>query len=196
MTTEDTSEAVTTSDHSAGSHPGSHPAEPLAELTASTSEPARPREASEAVPGLTITEAASAFGVSVSTIRRRIAQGDISGAVKVPGPKGSEYRIPAEAMEALGYTYTASREAAVVEVSRAGLEVEALRRELAEATATAERLRLERDAKAREVELLTASVEDLRTALRKLPDALPPAPATVPEAEPTPVRRRWWGRRS
>jgi excisionase family DNA binding protein len=157
------------------------------------SEPVRPREPSEAVPGLTITEAASAFGVSVSTIRRRIAQGDIPGAVKVPGPKGSEYRIPPASLEALGYVYAATREAVTVEASRAGLEVENLRRELSEAKATADRLRAERDAKAREVELLAASVEDLRTALRKLPDAIP---AATPEpSEPVKPRRRWWGRR-
>lgn len=179
MTTDPT-DPVSVTDYSDGAHDES----PL-ELEASTSTPARPPEPSEDGDGFTITEAATAYGVSVSTVRRLLKAGKIPGARKIPGPKGEEYRIPADALGSLGYSMTTHPTATVIG-ARADAEVEDLRRRLAEAEARADRLALERDAKAREVELLTGSVEDLRSALRKLPDALPPAPQDA--------RRRWWKR--
>ena len=86
------------SEDSQGESEGSQ--EPLM-IEAMTSEPERTQAPSSAVDGLTITEAAAAYGISVSTLRRRLKAGEIVGAAKVTGPKGQEYRVPPEALEAL-----------------------------------------------------------------------------------------------
>ena len=77
------------SEDSQGESEGSQ--EPLM-IEAMTSEPERTQAPSSAVDGLTITEAAAAYGISVSTLRRRLKAGEIVGAAKVTGPKGQEYR--------------------------------------------------------------------------------------------------------
>lgn len=55
---------------------------------------------------LSLDEAVAAYGVSQSTLRRRLREDQVAGAFKVHGPKGDEWRIPAGALEALGYTQT------------------------------------------------------------------------------------------
>ena len=178
---------MTTADYSPPTHDNAP--EALGELPAAgeTTEPARPVEASEAVEGLTITDAASAYGVSVSTLRRLIVGTKKNPtpkvpSVKVPGPKGVEYRIPPGALEALGYRLKETRAAEVVKGARAGLEAESLEARVRELEANLELERALREAATTEAELLRGNLEDLRAALAKLPPALPPV-------EP---RRRWW----
>ena len=154
---------------------------PLA-LEASTTEPERPQEASGNVEGLTVSEAATAFGLSVSTIRRLLKEGKVAGAAKVPGPKGSEYRIPPGALEALGYKVKATLGGAMLTTARASLEAEELAAKVARLEAALELERVRREAAEGKAEALAANLEDLRTALAKLPAAL--------EA---PKRRRWLG---
>jgi regulator of replication initiation timing len=43
---------------------------------------------------LSISEASTRMGVSVSTLRRRLAKGQIEGAHKATGPDGLEWRVP------------------------------------------------------------------------------------------------------
>jgi hypothetical protein len=73
------------------------PALPAPGHTTAGRAPAPPTDA------LSLEECVRRFGVSVSTLRRRLREGAVAGAYKVPGPKGDEWRIPAGAMLALGY---------------------------------------------------------------------------------------------
>lgn len=144
--------------------------------------------------GLTIPEAADRYGVSVATVRRAIRAGRLPGAWKVPTPKGEQWRVTDAAMAAAGYTVsTAEPEVtatAAVDLAAAEARAADLEAELAAARHRIDRLEADRTMKAREVELLTASVADLRAALRKLPDALP---APTPDE---PVKRSRWRRGS
>lgn len=152
------------------------------ELEASTTEPARVPEASG--PGLTVAEAASAYGLSVSTIRRLLDKGKLRGAGKHPGPKGLEYRIPPGALEALGYAPKQTQSGAILTASRAEAETEQLRARVRELEASLETERLRREGAEQRAELLEGNVADLRMALDKLPRMLEPAP-----------RARWWKRK-
>lgn len=153
------------------------------ELEASTTEPARPLEHTGSVEGLSVAEAATAFGLSVSTIRRLLKEGKVAGAAKVPGPKGSEYRLPPGSMEALGYKVKATLGGAMLTTARASLEAEELAAKVASLEASLELERVRRQAAEDKAETLSASLDDLRTALSKLPPALE-----------YPRRRRWFGR--
>jgi excisionase family DNA binding protein len=53
---------------------------------------------------LTVADASALFGVSVSTIRRLLADGKLPGATKRTGPKGDEWVIPPADLTALDYT--------------------------------------------------------------------------------------------
>lgn len=185
---------MSAADHSVSSRKGTHkrskasqtrseaPQAPL-ELEAATSEPSRPLEVSEEVIGLSIPEAATAYGTSVSTIRRRISKGELF-AVKVPGPKGAEYRIPPGSMEALGYKLSDSFAGSGVKASKLGLELEELRVKVRELEASIVESGLRREAAERELEAVRANLSDLREALAKLPRAIEAAP-----------RRKLFGRR-
>lgn len=152
------------------------------ELEASTGAQERPSEASTSVEGLTVAEAATAFGISVSTIRRLLREGKVAGAAKVPGPKGSEYRLPPGSLEALGYRVKETLGGAMLTTARASLEAEELAAKVAGLEASLELERVRRQAAEEKAEALAANLDDLRTALAKLPAAL--------EA---PKRRRWLG---
>ena len=169
---------MSTTDYSQGNQGVSQPLE----LEASTSEPARVPSASEQVDGLTLTEAAAAYGVSVPTVRRLLKAGKLPGAVKVPGPKGIEYRIPAGSLEGLGYKPKQSQAGAVLTASRAGLEAELLGARVRELEASLETERVLRASAEKEAELLRANLDDLRVALSKLPPVLEAAPRA----------RKWW----
>ncbi len=52
---------------------------------------------------VTLADAAEKYGVSRSTLKRRLADGEIQGAHKLPGPRGDEWHLPVAALEALGY---------------------------------------------------------------------------------------------
>lgn len=142
------------------------------ELEASTSDPARTIETSEAVPGLTVPEAATAFGLSVSTVRRLLKGDKLPGVAKVPGPKGVEYRIPPAALEALGYTPKETQGGAMLTAARAALEAQELAASVARLEAALELERVRREAAEVKAQALEANLEDLRLALSKLPAAL------------------------
>lgn len=182
---------MTTGDYSPATHeqptPPEETAKPL-ELEASTSEPARTPEASEAVEGLSIPDAASAYGLSVSTLRRLLKQGKVSGAVKVPGPKGSEYRIPPASLEALGYKAKETRAGAVLTAARAGAEVEQLAGKVRELESLLEVERLRREQAEERERLKDQQVTDLRT----LSESLRVALEKLPPALEAPRRRRFF----
>lgn len=155
------------------------------ELEAGTSEPPRPPRP-PASSDLTVKQAVTTWDVSEATLRRKLAAGELAGAHQVPGPKGMEWRIPATALEQAGLQYRTD-EADTVVTARLQAELQDLQQqnehlvaELAGARHQLELLRLQ-------VELTSATVDDLRLALRRIPE-LPPAPAAEP-------RRRWFGRR-
>ena len=133
---------------------------------------------------LTISEAARRSGVSISTLRRRLAKGSIPGAHKAPGPDGEEWRIPVAALEGLSgesskRTTSDDRENELEELRRQ-LENERRTRELAEALLDSER---------RGREDLARTVDVLRETIETLNRALPPAPS------PTSTKSgRWWKR--
>jgi len=143
------------------------------ELEAATEE-TRPPEAGTAVEGLTVAEAAAAYGLSVSTVRRLLSSGKLTGAAKVPGPKGSEYRIPPEALEGLGYRAKETRAGAVLTAARANLEAEELARRVTELEVFLELERVRREFAERRATDLEGHLADLRTALAKLPAAIEP----------------------
>lgn len=113
-------------------------------------------------PDLGVAEAAAAYGTSVSTIRRLLTAGKLPGARRVPGPKGAEYRIPAAAMEALGYSPVPGGPA-TVRTAQAESELERLTHELEQAQAELERLRIDAHHSDERARLLAASVGDLRS---------------------------------
>ena len=157
--------------------------EPLM-IEATTSEPDRTLGyVSIAVEGLTITEAAAAYGISVSTLRRRLKAGEIVGAAKVTGPKGQEYRVPPAALELLGYTALESRAGVTVKAAKATLEAEQLLIEVKELRARDELRQTQLAMIEQERDLLRASVEDLRGAL-----------ASVQIALGAPTKKHWWRR--
>jgi hypothetical protein len=51
---------------------------------------------------VTLTEAAEGWQVSVRTLRRRIAAGDLPGSVKLPSPAGDTWHVAPVELEALG----------------------------------------------------------------------------------------------
>jgi DNA repair exonuclease SbcCD ATPase subunit len=52
---------------------------------------------------LSIAEASEQYGISQSTIRRRLSAEAIPGAFQVSGPKGDEWRLPPGGLEAAGF---------------------------------------------------------------------------------------------
>ena len=157
--------------------------EPLALPAAGeTEEPARTDEAAQ-VEGVTVEEAVTLFYVSLSTLRRRLQKGEVPGAVLAPGPKGQAWRIPTASLEALGYKPKQVREVEV-KAAQVSAEAENLEAQVRDLKAALEVERVLRESAQKEAELLRSNVEDLRTALAKLPAALPPGKPS-----------RWWRRK-
>jgi hypothetical protein len=160
--------------------PGSHD-HPL-ELEVSTTEPARPVEQNEAtVEGLSLTEAASAYGVSLKTVQRRAQAGELIGAVKVPGAKGVSWVVPLGAMEKLGYKLKETKAAATVRAQRSEAGNEQLAARVQELEALLELERTRREAAEKENSLKDENLADLRAALAALPKA-------IESGKP----KRWW----
>ncbi len=65
----------------------------------STSRPAK----APATEALTIEQACERYGLSSSTIYRRLHRAEVPAAYKVLGPQGESWRIPLGSMEAIGY---------------------------------------------------------------------------------------------
>ena len=159
---------MSTGDYSETTH---EQAQPL-ELEASTVAPARVPEPSQSVEGLTIAEAATAYGLSVSSIRRLLKNGKIVGAAKVPGSKGVEYRIPPSSLEGLGYSAKATQSGAILSAARANLEAEELARKVKDLESSLALEVVRRESAEKQLEAVTANLDDLREALAKIPRQL------------------------
>jgi hypothetical protein len=160
--------------------PSSHD-HPL-ELEAKTAEPTRPVEQdTPTVEGLTLTEAASAYGVSLKTVQRRAQAGELIGAVKVPGVKGVAWVVPLGAMEKLGYKLKETKAAATVRAQRSEAGSEQLATRVQELEAALELERVRREAAEKENLLKDENLADLRAALAALPKA-------IEGVKP----KRWW----
>jgi TolA-binding protein len=78
-----------------------------------TTEPAARVEAVADADLISIREAENLFQIDASTIRRRLKREEVRGARLVAGPKGEEWRFPADSLDSLGYTRKAGISAAV-----------------------------------------------------------------------------------
>jgi excisionase family DNA binding protein len=162
--------------------PSTHDA-PL-ELEAATTEPARPPEAGSEVEGLTVAEAASAYGLSTSSVRRLLSSGKLT-APKVPSPKGMEYRIAPASMEALGYKAKRTLSGVVVTEARANLELE---QEITAHTETKRTLELEQVRR----EAAEKEASDLRESLASERANNEVLRALIPKELESGKRARWW----
>lgn len=150
--------------------------------------PARPvSESGLDVEGLTIPEAASAYGLSVSSIRRLIkphkGEPPKVAAALVPSPKGATFRILPGEMEKLGYKVKMTQAGAILTAATAAAESETLSKKV---TDLESRLQVSENllaSKNKELELVTTHLNDLRDALAKMPKAIETAP-----------KKRWWSR--
>jgi hypothetical protein len=79
--------------------------------TTGTTDTARRTGPVETPGAVTVGEAVKGWHLSNRTLRRRLAAGEVAGAYKVPGGKGEEWRIPADALDALGYERQTNRPA-------------------------------------------------------------------------------------
>lgn len=159
---------MSTTDHSL-------PTQPL-ELTTTTTAPTQPPEPLAKVEGLSTAEAAAAFGLSVSTVRRLIIKGNskglLTGVVKVSTAKGIELRIPPASLEALGYTAKATQSGAILNAARANLEAEQLAAKVSTLEATLALEVVRRESAETELVAVRENLNDLREALAKLPKVL------------------------
>ena len=166
---------------------------------ATTPSPNRPTT-TESPGTVSMTEALDLWQLSERTLRRRLTAGEVAGAHKVPTSKGEEWRIPADALDALGYARTdAQADAAPAPAPVPSELLDLLRdlredreawRELAGETrkelTAAESSRVAALTTAARVEERLAAVERERDAEKKRADAL--------AAELDAARRRWWQR--
>lgn len=158
---------------------GTHEHSPPLELPTSTTPPARVPGPVGTVEGLTMAEAATAYGLSVSSIRRLLKAGKIPGAAKVPGPKGIEYRIPPDSLEALGYSAKATQSGAILTAARASLEAEELAREVAELKSSLAFEKALRELAEERERLKEQQITDLRNFTETLKMALEKLPAAI-----------------
>ena len=173
------------------------PETPALPATGETS-PAAWRPATAESPGtVSMAEAITLWELSERTLRRRLAAGEVAGAHKAPSSKGEEWRIPADALDALGYkrvtAETVAPPAAAVETEELLRELRADRqawRDLATDTrkelAAAESSRVSALTEAARLEERLAAVERERDAALQR--------ATEAEAVLAAPRRRRWGR--
>lgn len=164
---------MSTTDYS----PENHDHSPMLELPEAATATPRPVEPpSGGVEGLTVAEAATAYGLSVSTVRRLLKQNKVAGAAKITGVKGVEYRIPPEALEALGYVRKETLSGAVLTAAQANLEAEQFAAKVRELEALLELERARREVSEVKAQLLEQNLSDLRDLIAKMPPALEAAP--------------------
>lgn len=161
---------------------------PLLPQRAGGARPAAP----PATDSLSLDQAVAIYGVSVSTLRRKLRANEVAGAYKVPGPKGDEWRIPAGALEQIGYEPIAAAPAAPAAAAPAEPPGE-LRRALEALTGVMERF----DTSQR---MLQAAEQDRGRAEREREQARVEAAelrgqVAALQAELKLARRRWWRRR-
>ena len=142
-----------------------------------TSIPARPvSESGLDVEGLTIPEAASAYGLSVSSIRRLIkphkGEPPKVAAALVPSPKGATFRILPGEMEKLGYKVKMTQAGAILTAATAAAESETLSKKVTDLESRLQVSEMLLASKNKELELVTTHLNDLRDALAKMPKAL------------------------
>lgn len=162
------------------------------ELPRETAEAARPRQAVE-TDALSIDEAARQYGVSTSTLYRKLQGGSLAGAYKVGTPRGSEWRIPTDALEASGYRRKAEPIAPPPTTPEVSELVQALR--VVTDALTAERRLLnaaaeDRDRAQHEREQARVDVARLEAELNAAREK-----STGLEYELALARRRWWQRK-
>lgn len=143
---------------------------------------------------LTVEEAAAAYRLSVRTVRRRLATGELT-AVKVATPNGQSWRVKPP---------SAPIDAGQPASGQTGLSIplDQLEKLFAPLAQERDRLQVERDELRAQVEgLHAARLEDARQAAEEigrlrglLEAAQPPQPATA--TDPPPARRRWFWQRS
>jgi excisionase family DNA binding protein len=160
---------MSTTDYSSENPDNSSPLE-LPEAATPSPRPIEPP--SVTVEGLTVAEAATAYGLSVSTVRRLLNKNRISGAAKITGVKGVEYRIPPEALEALGYSRKETLSGAVLTAAQANLEAEQYAAKVRELEALLELERARREVTEVRAQLLQQNLDDLRDLIAKLPPML------------------------
>ena len=125
---------------------------------------------------VTISEAARRTGTSISTLRRRLAKGQVPGAHKAPGPDGEEWRIPVAALDSIEPTPKEKRARPEDDLVD---ELTTLRATLAETERRAVVAEALLDSERRAREDLSKTVEVLRESIEALNRALPPAPSPL-----------------
>lgn len=132
---------------------------------------------------VTISEASKRSGISISTLRRRLAKGQIPGAHKAPGPDGEEWRIPV---------------ASIPEPSdnQPDSSTDDLRRELDDALRRAEKAEKDAEDARNARDQLARSNEGLLLAIEALNRALPPAPSPTPQPIEQEPRRAWFRKKA
>lgn len=152
---------------------------PMGELPAAgDTTPAQRDHVADHATTVTIHEASQRTGISVTTWRRRLRTGKVSGAFLAAGPKGEEWRIPVTALD----TVTVLAPAATVAPD-------------AEAVADLQRRVAELE---QQLELQRALADERRQALDQLHATMRALGAGLPTPTPTdaPRRRRWGRKRS
>lgn len=174
--------------------PAEGPEQPLEQLPppGGTVEGARPRHAVE-TDALSIDEAARQYGVSTSTLYRRLQRGELAGGYKVTTPRGSEWRIPAAALEAAGYR----QKAEPIAPPPSTPEVSELVRALRTLTDTLATERAQLNAAAQDKANAELEREQARVALARAEAELNASreKAAGLEYELALARRRWWQRK-
>lgn len=175
---------MSTSDYSDDSHDYSDDSQPVPQGNA---EPLMLNAGAEAIEtGLTLAETATAYGVSISTLRRLLAKDKRGNPPKLRGtkvsiPTGREYRILPADMEALGYTARHTVGGLVVTTARANLEAELLAAKVRDLEGSLQVNAALLIAKTEQIELLQQNNQDLRDAVASLAILTAPTP-----------KRHWW----
>ena len=151
---------------------------------------------------VSMAEATERWEVSERTLRRRLTDGDVPGAYKAPAPKGEQWRIPPEALDALGYNRKDAEEdpdvappAPTVAATELLEELRAQREAWQELMAdkAKELMASEEDRRKAEAARLQAAT-DLARAEERLVVARGERDALAAEVEALRARR-WWQRR-
>lgn len=154
----------------------------------STSRPAK----APATEALTIEQACERYGLSSSTIYRRLHRAEVPAAYKVLGPQGESWRIPLGSMEAIGYA--PQSETAEPEAPAAA----ALESVLAQLTGLLEQQQLQLQAAQGDRDVAARAAQEQAIANARLEAQLEAATANLEDLkaqlEQARKRRRWFSR--
>lgn len=184
--------------------PGGTPLEPVSHTAAELEGELEPMTTTG--PTMTLGEAARTTTVSASTLRRRLAAGDITGAeraadgswsIPVAGlieaglmPRSTGPDVPAAELPSSSTTEPAEVARLSAEVARLRTELEAARTIAAERAEHITGLRKALDAMTL---ALPAVASSTTTPAAELPSTPPPS-SELSSSSTTPARRRWWSR--